>query len=95
MKKVKELTRTQKLKLRAKESASRFKSELKKSTRTTIVAAFGFLIALTWREVLTELIPKLSESNPFENSLITAIIVTIVSIIGIVIVSNWGHEKQE
>jgi uncharacterized membrane protein len=95
MRKQKELTKAQKLKLRAKESALKFRRELKKSTITAIIAAFGFLIALTWRDVITEWVTKISESSPFKNSLITAIIVTLISVIGIVIISNWDHEKQE
>ena len=88
-----ELTKRQKLKLKAKESASKFRKELKKSTITAIIAAFSFLIALTWKDVITEWVTKISEVNPFKNSLITATIITIISVIGIVIVSHFGNEE--
>ncbi|MEK6913125.1 MAG: DUF5654 family protein [Nanoarchaeota archaeon] len=94
MKKQKELTKRQKLSLKAKESALKFKRELHKSTTTAIIAAFGFLIALTWRDVITEWITKISEANPFKNSLLTAMIITLVSVIGIVIISRFGAEEK-
>lgn len=91
----KELTKGQKLKLKAKESALKFKQELKKSTTTAIVAAFGFLIALTWRDVITEWINKISEANPLKNSFMSAIIVTFISVTGIVIISKFNNEERK
>lgn len=88
-----ELTKRQKLKLKAKESASKFRKELKKSTITAIIAAFSFLIALTWKDVITEWVMKISEANPFKNSLISAAIITVISVIGIVIASHFGNEE--
>ncbi len=88
-----ELTRRQKLKLKAKESALKFRRELKKSTITAIIAAFSFLIALTWKDVITEWVMKISEANPLKNSLISAIIITVISVVGIVIVSHFGNEE--
>ncbi len=90
MKKSKELTRKQKLKLKTKESALKFKRELKKSTTTAIVAAFGFLIALTWRDVISEGITKISQASPVQNSLISALIITVISVLGILIVSRFN-----
>jgi hypothetical protein len=89
-----ELTKRQKLSLKAKESALKFRRELRKSTTTAIIAAFGFLIALTWRDVITEWITKISEANPFKNSLLTAIIITFFSVIGIVIISKFNNEEE-
>lgn len=94
-KKEPELTRTQKLKLKAKQSALRFKKELKKSTITAIVSAFGFLIALVWRDVITEWVTKISETSPIKGSLITAGIVTLISVVGIVLISSWDNVPKE
>ncbi|MCK9595708.1 DUF5654 family protein [Candidatus Pacearchaeota archaeon] len=94
MKKEKELTRREKLKLKAKASALKFKRELKKSTVTAIIAAFGFLIALTWRDVIIEWVTKISEASPLKNNLIIAIIVTILSVMGIVVISRFDNEEK-
>ncbi len=92
----KELTKRQKLKVKAKESALKFKRELKKSTAIAIIAAFGFLIALTWRDIIGEWVTKISEASPIRGKLISASIITVISVLGILIVSKWhGEEKTE
>ena len=83
------------LKLKAKKSALRFKRELKKSVITALVAAFGFLIALSWRDVITSWMEKISEASPIKSNLLSAIIVTIVCVIGILIISKLSHEEQK
>jgi uncharacterized membrane protein len=87
------LTKAQRIKERAKESATKFKRELKKSVVTAIVAAFSFLIALSWRDLITEWITKISESSPIKSSFITTTIITIIGVIGILLISRWGNEK--
>lgn len=94
--KIKELKSTNKfLKEKIKYFDNRFKSELKNSIRTAILAAFSFLIALQWRELITESIKKLSSESPFKGVLITTIIVTIISVIGIIITSELLSNKKE
>lgn len=83
------LTRKQKLKLKAKTSAKKFNLELKKAVNTAIVAAFGFLIALAWRDVITEYFDKLTALSPVQGKLVSAIIVTILSVLGILIVTKF------
>lgn len=84
----KELTKKERLKLKAKAAAKKFKLELKKSISTAVVAAFGFLIALSWRDVITESISKIENLNPLKGGLISAIIITVISVIGILIVTK-------
>ena len=60
---------------------------------TAIVAAFGFLIALSWRDVIIAWVTKFSELSPVKGNLITAIIVTIISVTGILILSKWNNEE--
>ena len=76
------------VKEKIKQSAKKFKLEMKKAVTTAIVAAFGFLIALTWKEVITEYVNKLTELSPLKGNLISAIIITIISVIGILIVTK-------
>ena len=67
--------------------ASRFHSKLKEQTSTAIITAFGLVVALAWKDVITDLILKL---NPAQNLLISAIIITIISVLGIALVSRWA-----
>lgn len=88
MEKVEELSRKEKLKRKAKHSAKSFNKELKKSTNTAIVAAFSFLIALVWRDAISEYINKLTEMSPMNGKLISALIVTFICVLGIVLVTK-------
>ncbi|MGD9276913.1 MAG: DUF5654 family protein [Candidatus Pacearchaeota archaeon] len=78
---------------RAKNSANKFKSEIKKAVVTAIVAAFGFLIALSWKEVITEWVDVIIKSSPVQGKLISAIIVTVISVLGIIIVTKFFSDK--
>ena len=87
-------TRAQILRERTKASAAKFKRELRKSTVTAITAAFGFLIALAWRDVIVEVVNKVADSSPLGGSLMAAITITVISVLGIVIVSNFALKKE-
>ncbi len=89
------LSKTEKLKLKAKETSKKFKRELRKSLVTALVAAFGFLIALSWRDVITLWMEKISAISPIKSSLLSAVIITIISVIGILIVSKTGNEAKK
>ncbi len=89
------LTRRQIASLKARESARRFKAEFKKAIGTAIVAAFGFLIALVWKDVITEWVSTISASSPVQGKLIEAVLVTLIAVIGIVIVAKVFAEKKE
>jgi hypothetical protein len=74
--------------------AETFRSEFKKQTAAAIITAFGLVIALAWKDVITDLISQL---NFAQGILLSAIIVTAFSVLGILIVSRWakGSEKSE
>ena len=90
-----ELTKKQKLKLRAKQSAIKFKKELKKSILIAITAAFGFLIALSWKELITELVQSISKTNPLQGKIIETTTITLISVLGILIITKLFQEKSE
>jgi len=90
-----ELTKKQKLKLKAKNSAIKFKRELKKSVLIAITAAFGFLIALSWKELITEFVQSISKTNPLQGKFIAAITITLFSVLGIMLVTKLFQEKSE
>ncbi|MCK5149529.1 hypothetical protein KAJ87_01235 [Candidatus Pacearchaeota archaeon] len=89
MEKPKPLTKRQKIIVKTKASAKKLKREIKKSISTAIVAAFGFLIALSWRDVIKEYVNKISSLSPIQGNLISAVIITIISVIGILIITKF------
>jgi len=74
---------------RVLESTKKFNRELRKSISTAIVAAFGLLIALSWKDVITEVMSKITSHSPVQGLLINALIVTIVSVLIIMIVTKF------
>lgn len=78
-----------------KESREKFKLEFKKAMNTAIIAAFGFLIALVWRDVITEYLDKITSISPVQGKLISAIIVTIIGVFGILAVTKFLSVKDE
>lgn len=64
--------------------------EFKKQTSTAIMAAFGLIIALSWKDVITDLVDKIGFVKSY-GLLATAVILTIVSIVGILLVSKWAN----
>ncbi len=76
------------MKTKIKKSAKEFSNEFKKSLNTGIVAAFGFLIALIWKEVIVDFVEKISYASPIKGKLISALIVTLICALGIYISSK-------
>lgn len=74
-------------------------SEFKKHTSTAIIAAFGFIIALVWRDLIVKFVQENLSSAaldkyPYLDLLITAIVVTAISVLGIALVSRWARAQQ-
>ena len=74
--------------------------ETKKQVGTALIAAFGFLIALVWRDVITTYtsdIIKLLRIPPDSTLQVLYIagISTFISVIGIVIIGIWIPKKEE
>jgi len=95
MAEIKELSQKEKLKLKTKASAKKFNQELKKAVNTAIVAAFGFLMALAWRDVITEYVNELTALSPVQGKLVSAIIITLVSVAGILVVTKLFSVDEE
>ena len=92
MKKIKEKAKIQAQ--RAKEKAKNFNREVKKALYTAFLAAFGFLIALVWRDVIQSWVDKISSTSPVQGQLVSATIVTIICVVGILIVTKCLKEKE-
>jgi hypothetical protein len=74
--------------------ASALNKEFKKQTSTAIMAAFGLIIALAWKDVITELVNQIGFVKSY-GLLVTAIILTAVSVIGILLISKWANSGTE
>ena len=72
-------------------------SEVKINISTAIAAAFGFVIALIWKEIIVGLfalggltISDITDSTGAIIAIITGIIITIACVFGIMYISKWG-----
>lgn len=79
---------------KAKSSISGFRKELRTSVNTAIVAAFSFLIALVWKDLITLYVNKVSESSPVQGQLFSTILITIICVIGIFITTKILSIKE-
>jgi len=78
-----------------KKKIKKLNSELKKHALTAIVAAFGFLMALSWRDAITEYVDTLLSISPVQGRLVSASVVTLISVLGILIFTKLLDEKVD
>ena len=75
-----------------------FEQKVKKNMATALLAAFAFVMALVWRDAIQSFIADLlSYFNITEVSskynLITALLTTIICVLGIIYFSKWSEKK--
>ena len=77
-------------------------SEVKISIATAIAAAFGFIIALIWKEIIVGLfalagltINDIADGMGAIIAIISGIIITLVCILGILYISKWGGIEKK
>ena len=80
-------------------AAQKFESETKKQVVTALVAAFAFLIALVWKDVITkytnDIVAFFSFPGPESIALVyTAVLTTIIAVTGIILVNVWGKKDE-
>ena len=73
--------------------AVEFKKEFKKQLSTAIMAAFGLIIALSWRDVINDAVADLSFIKSY-GLLLTAIVMTLISVIAIFLISQWAKAGE-
>lgn len=77
--------------------------EVKLAIATAIAAAFGFIIALIWKDVIIGLMKLagwwqeggFADTNGAVMAIVVAIFITIVSVIGILFISKWGGIEKK
>ncbi|MCK4366016.1 MAG: hypothetical protein KAW45_08185 [Thermoplasmatales archaeon] len=77
-------------------------SEVKINIATAIAAAFGFVIALIWKEIIVGLfalggltINDISDATSGAIAIIAGIIITVVCVIGIMYITKWGGFEKK
>lgn len=83
----------------ARKAALNLGNETRRQVITAIVAAFGFLIALTWRDaiqgVVNQLISDLSfQGPPMILTFYATLITTLIAVVGIVLVTKWSKGEE-
>ena len=73
--------------------AREFHRRLGESINTAVVAAFGFLIALVWKDVITEYVNTIVAYSPVQGKIISALTITVVGVIGILITTSLLVKK--
>ena len=76
--------------------------DVKINISTAIAAAFGFVIALIWKEIIVGLfalagltINDITNTTGAVIAIISGIIITLVCVIGIMYISKWGRIGAE
>jgi uncharacterized membrane protein YdbT with pleckstrin-like domain len=101
MKKKLQESKSPKEKIEEKKKISRIKRfnlEFKTQLKIALMAAFGFLIALSWRDFVSEAINYIIEALKLSGDLylyklVSAILITIIAVIGIMILSKFNSKK--
>lgn len=80
-----------------KEATSKFQKEVRKNVASAILAAFGFVIALVWRDAIQENVHKLIgvlglTESMYLYKLIIALLVTVICVAGILFLSKWSEK---
>jgi len=82
--------------IKVKHHTKRFNLEFRKSMIAALTSAFGMLAALTWNNVIVEFMSKVTSLSPFHGKLISAIIVSILSVLGIILATNlFSPERRK
>ena len=76
--------------------------EIKTTVAIAIGGAFGFVIALIWRDIIIGLlnmgglnVQSFNDATSAAIAIVVAIVITIICIIGIIYISKWGGVEKK
>lgn len=77
---------------------NKVRHEIRSNIAKAVLAAFGFLIALVWRDVVKDGVDKLIayanlNGDGYVFTLITALVTTLICVIGIIYFSRWSEKN--
>lgn len=86
--------------VKTRERASKLKKEFKRQTVIAILAALAFLIALSWRDFISDSVTKIVDLLGVSNQiylykLLSVLIVTFLAVVGILIVSKFNSTENQ
>ncbi len=95
-----EKTNPQTEKPRLLKRASVIKLEFKKQTTTALIAAFGLVIALSWQDLIKNIVGSIPKRgillyHPYLEQLYTALIVTFIGALAILLITSWANRQSE
>lgn len=70
-----------------------FGLKAKKHISSALIAAFGLIAALAWKDVLDEYLTGIVSLSPIQSKLITALIITVISLIAVVTITKVANHK--
>jgi len=81
-------------------NVSTLKNEYKKQVSIALLTAFGLVIALVWKDVITALMPSITKPGflskyPILSQIYVAAIITIIGVLGILLISYWEKPKEK
>ena len=78
------------------------KSEVKTTIAVAIGGAFGFIIALIWRDIIIGLmnmaglsVSSFNDVTSAAIAIVAAIVITIICVFGILYMSKWGAVEKK
>lgn len=79
--------------------AKKMQVEVRKNSSTAILGAFALVIALVWRDVIRDAVDEIVlrlgiAGTGYVYTIVSALLVTIICVGGIMFFSRWGEEKK-
>ncbi|PIN80679.1 hypothetical protein COV11_03525 [Candidatus Woesearchaeota archaeon CG10_big_fil_rev_8_21_14_0_10_30_7] len=89
------IAKSKKLTEQSLNHAKKLKEEIKKNIITAITAAFGFMIALAWRDAIQDTVNTLATLFGFIETaylykFVIAMIITVVCVAGLILISKFN-----
>ena len=76
--------------------------EVKTTVAVAIGGAFGFVVALIWRDIIIGLlnmadlnVQKFNDPASAAIAIVVAIVITIICVLGIIYISKWGGVEKK
>jgi hypothetical protein len=77
--------------------------EIKTTRAVSIAAAFGFIIALIWKDIIIGAMKLaglwqeggFADTNALIVGIVVGLVITIVAVLGIIYISKWGGVAQK
>lgn len=78
-------------------------SEVKSTIAVSIAAAFGFIIALIWKDIIIGAMKLnglwqdggFADTNALIVGIVVALVITIVAVLGILFITKWGGVEKK